>query len=278
MNTRSTLVGVVAAVAFALGQAAAQDTTQGSRRRTQRVQVSKGDVALPRIDTVVVVRTDTVFVRRPDTVYFPGRRVVQVPYEVVRTDTFRVAVSPEPFVRTPFYAALYTGMTMPAGRIDDMYVNGLHAGGMLGWDASEELMGIRLKGDVTMLSRESGAPAAIVGTTTPVIVNVGADLKVSPFVAGGWRIYGVAGGLVSSYQGLATVAERGRGATVGPGNRSYHPSAGSDWVTRWGWNAGGGADIPLGQQELFFEARVVTLYSDHSQSWFIPISLGIRFF
>jgi hypothetical protein len=57
----------------------------------------------------------------------------------------------------------------------------------------------------------------------------------------------------------------------------YRPAS-DGWTTRFGWNAGGGADFQLGQQELFVEARAVAVRSDAAWTWFVPVSLGIRFF
>jgi hypothetical protein len=268
----------VAGTMLAAGTLLAQDTTRRSRHSVRHVQVSKGEVALPRVDTVYATRFDTVYVSRVDSVYFPGRRVVHMPYAVVRTDTFRVVVGPTPFVRTPLYAALYTGMTAPAGDIDRLYTNGFHAGMMVGWDATQEPVGIRLRGDVAVLSREAGALPSMVGTTTPTIATFGADVKLFPLMLTGWRIYGVGGAMVSGYKGIATVSERGRGMMNMDGSGPYRPVSGSDWVMRFGWNAGGGADIQFGPQELFLEARAVALRSDAAWTWLVPISLGIRFF
>ena len=276
MKTR-VLFAWLAGVVLVADHAAAQDTTQ-SKTSQRRVQISKGEVDLPRVDTVYVTRFDTVYVRKLDTVYFPGRRMVHVPYEVVRTDTIVAPSAAESFVRKPFYAALYTGMTMPSGNVDRLYTNGFHAGMIVGWDATQEPVGVRIKGDVALLSREAGALSALVGSGTPTIVNVGADLKVFPLELPGWRIYGTGGMLVSTFRDMAMVAERGRGMrNTGAHNDFYRPVS-DGWTARFGWNAGGGADIQLGQQELFVEARAVAVRSDAAWTWFVPISLGIRFF
>jgi hypothetical protein len=264
----------VAGVTLA-GQLAAQAAPQPKKTSRQHVQIAKGDVTLRRIDTIYVARTDTVHVSRVDTVVVAGRPV-RMPYEVVRTDT--VVVGPAPVMKGPFYASMYTGMTMPAGNMDRLYVNGFHAGLAFGWDPARQPFGFRVKGDVALLSRENG-PSALAGTTTPTIVNFGADVKAFPLQFPDWRIYGLGGLLASTYRGMATVASPARGAANMDGRGgSYRPASGSDWTSRFGWNAGGGADIHFGQQELFVEARAVALRADEAWTWFVPISLGIRFF
>lgn len=278
MSIRNVIACALGVALFA-GTVAAQDTTRRITKSERRVQVSKGEVALPRVDTVFVTRLDTVYLRRLDTVFVRTRDVVRVPHTVVRVDTLMLPVAPLPVVNGPVYAAFYTGMTIPSGNADRLYTNGFHAGAAAGWEPLNQFLGVRVKADIAQLTREQGAMASLVGTTTPLLFNVGADIKMTPMQFAGWRFYGLGGLMASSYKGLATVSKPGRGMeNVDPRGGWYRAASSSGWSTRLGWNVGGGADIEFGRQEIFLEARAAAMHADAARTWFVPVSLGMRFF
>jgi hypothetical protein len=53
---------------------------------------------------------------------------------------------------------------------------------------------------------------------------------------------------------------------------------GSNWQNKFGFHAGGGADFMIGSQTLFLEARAVAIQANGARTWFVPVSLGVRFF
>ena len=252
-------------------------TTLGAQAPTrskpdQRITISKGEVALPKVDTLYITRYDTVMVTRSDT--------VRVPFTVVRIDTViqKELVMPEPAVLGPVYLAFYTGTTIPSGRIDRLYTTGFHGGGIIGWDDDYFPFGARLSATYTQLSRENGALRAAVGTTTPMMASFGLDLKIAAPGTKVFRLYGIGGASFNMYKGLATVAD-GRGmANVDGRGGWYEPVDGSRWSNKFGYSAGGGADFTFGEQPLFFEARASALRANGAHTWFIPVSLGVRFF
>lgn len=53
----------------------------------------------------------------------------------------------------------------------------------------------------------------------------------------------------------------------------------SDWTSRGGWNAGGGASMYWGHTELFVEARVLGFKPSGSpQARTVPVVLGVNWF
>lgn len=265
-------------IAALLGLAAVTSVASAQVQQSkpdQRIRVSKGEVALPpRVDTVYVTRYDTV--TKFDT--------LRVPYTVtrVRVDTVvkTEMIAPAPLAVGPFYLAFYTGPTMPSGNIDRLYTTAFHGGGMIGWEDEEFLpIGGRLSVDYTQLSRENGASRAAVGTVTPMIVSFAGDLKLLAPGIEQFRLYGVGGASFNLYKGLATVSQAGHGMGNVDGRGGwYEPVDGSKWQNRFGFNAGAGADFMIGSQTLFLEARAVAIQSHGARTWFVPVSLGVRFF
>ena len=259
--------------------AVAQDTSRAKPRPEQRIKISKGEVALPpRVDTVYVTRLDTVTLSRFDTVLVPVTRVDTVRYPVWYREEPTPPAPPIPLPKT-FYGSIYTGMTMPSGNIDRLYTDGFHAGAAIGWDDDGSPLGLRLSGGLTRLGRENGIAIATVGTTTPLLVSTEFDVKLATPDAQGIRAYGIGGATFHAYRGIATVSKSGSGMGNVDGRGGwYQPVSGSDWSNKFGFNVGGGAELPFAGKDLYLEARAVTLNANGARSWFVPISLGVRFF
>lgn len=243
----------------------------------QRITISKGSVMLPpKPDTVYLMRYDTVFVTVRDTVRVPLVQVdtVRFPYYVRETPP-----PPPPALPKILYGSFYTGMTMPSGNIDRMYSDGFHVGVALGLDDDSTPLGLRLNTGVAKLGRENGLMSSVVGTSTPWLIASDLDLKVRTPDLQGLRLYGIGGVTFNAYRGLATVAKEGTGIANADGRGGwYDPARNSDWKGAFGFNAGAGADMLVGSQDLFLEARAMTLQRDGARSWFIPVSFGLRFF
>jgi hypothetical protein len=265
-------------IAALLGLAAATSVASAQVQQSkpdQRIRVSKGEVVLPpKVDTLYITRYDTV--TKFDT--------LRVPYTVtrVRVDTVvkTETIAPAPLALGPLYLAFYTGPTMPSGNIDRLYTTAFHGGAMIGWEDEDFLpIGGRLSVAYTQLSRENGALRAVVGTTTPMIVSFAGDLKLLVPGIERFRLYGVGGASFNMYKGLATVAESGHGMTNVDGQGGWYEAVdGSNWQNKFGFHAGGGADFMIGSQTLFLEARAVAIQANGARTWFVPVSLGVRFF
>jgi hypothetical protein len=246
---------------------AQQDTTR--RTRSERViTTSKGEVE-------PVVRVDTVFVTRSDTLTTTTTRV----------DTVTITTPPPiPLVvpRGAGYWGLYAGTTAPWGNIDRLYTKAFHAGGVLGWEAQRSLIGLRLDGGVSQFNREQGRLAALVGTGTSLMMHLAGDLKLKPLNFTGWALYGIGGVNYNRYKRLALVADQDDathcGAQFDGQGGCYEAADDDNWSDKFGFNFGAGLDFHIGSQDMFLEARYVTIEANSARTWFLPISLGVRYF
>jgi hypothetical protein len=275
-NITTCALGLAAALSVVASPLAAQtqDTTKLRRPSEQRIGISKGEVvSTPRVDTVYVTRYDT----------------VRVDNTIVRVDTVTVA-TPAPIIpakiKGPMFWGVYAGPTEPWGNIDRLYTNGFHGGGVLGWESQHSMFGVRLNGDMSQINREQARNTAVVGTGTPLMLTLGADAKVKPLNFGGWALYALGGVNYNRYKRIATAAAVGTsGAACGqaidgkPGsNQCYTPASDTRWSDKFGFNFGAGTDFHIGSQDMFFEARYVAVPADGARTWFLPISLGVRYF
>ena len=286
--TRSLALAV--AITMVSTTAAAQQDTTRLRRTTssQRINVSKGEVEL-RVDTTYITRYDT----------------VRVENTIVRVDTVVVA-QPMPVIIEQlgaFYWSVFAGATGPTGDIDRLYTNGFHAGGAVGWDPRTSWVGFRFTGSLSQIGREQGRSDLLVGTGTPLLWHGSADLKLKGSVKG-WALYGIGGLGFNTYKRMATVADEDDDDLVvnpllnpvipsgtdpddvmacgaafdGKGGACYRLANNDSWRTKFSWNFGAGTDFHIGSQDMFFEARYITIATNGAYTWFVPISLGVRYF
>ena len=271
-NITTCALGLAAALTLVSSSLAAQsqDTTKLRRTTTssQRIPISKeapGEVVTVRVDTVYVTRHDTVTntILRIDTV------TVTPPQPVVL-----------PTIKGPFYWAVFGGSTWPWGNIDRIYTNGFHAGGALGLESQNSPIGFRVDGAVSQLGKEQGfTNAAQQGSGTSLMMHLAADLKAKALMFRGWSFYGIGGLQANRYKRIALAAETGdsdcnftiRGDCFSNANNT-------SWKTKWGWNVGTGVDFHIGSQDMFLEARYVAVQAAGARSFYIPMSIGVRYF
>ena len=275
MRTRINIVALGLACFTSVALAQTSGTAQGKPATSdKRIAISKGEVALaPRVDTVFVTRYDTVYVNRTDS--------VRIPFQIVRHDTVVVQAAaplPIPAVNGPLYLGLFGGATLPTGNFDRLYSTGMHVGGVLGYENRDRILGLRITGALAQLSRHNGIPSSVVGANTPLLLSWSGDLKVMPLNFERVRLYGIGGATLNSYRDVATVAAANTGVTnVEPKGGWYMPSR-TSWTTKHGYHVGGGADFSMAGQEMFIEARAATMHANGAHRWFVPVSLGFKFF
>lgn len=274
LTTRSlALAAVIAVVGTPL--MAQQDTARLRRTTSQtRINVSKGEVEL-RVDTVYVTRYDT----------------VRVQNTVVRVDTVVVAAPAPPVVVKQlgsWYWGLFAGATSPEGEIDDLYTNGFHGGVTTGWDPRNSWIGFRLGAAINQIGREQGRDVLLVGSGTPLMWQFFADLKPKINV-GGWTFYGIGGLGWNSYNRIASVADADeldfgdgdvavcRAATADDDGACFRPASGN-WRSDFSWNFGLGTDFHIGSQDMYLEWRWNPIATNGAYTWYMPISLGLRYF
>jgi len=262
-------LGLAAALSLANTLAAqqTQDTTKLRTTSQTRINISKGEVVTPRVDTVYVTRYDT------------------VTNTVSRIDT--VTVTPAaplviPKVKGPFYWGAYAGPSNPYGNIDRVYTNGFHAGGVLGWEAQNAPIGLRFDGSVNQLGKEQGSWSTVnQGSGTSLLLQLGADAKVNAIMVRGWSLYGIGG--LNFYRhkriALATNAEPGEtGCEFEVRGECFENANNTSWDNKLGFNFGLGTDFHIGSQDMFLEARYLAIQNNGARSYVLPISLGVRYF
>jgi len=260
-------LGLAAALSFASTLAAQQDTTKLRRTTSeQRINVSKGEVAAP-------PRVDTVFITRYDT----------VTNTVTRVDTVTVTPPPVPVIakiRGPMFWGVYGGTTWPWGNIDRIYTNGFHAGGVLGWESQNSPIGLRLDGAMSQINRETmnGYTGTQIGTGTPLLFHLAADLKAKALMFKGWSFYGIAGGQYNRYKRIAVASSSGNNCDFEVRGACYENANSESWSDKFGFNFGLGTDFHIGSQDMFLEGRYFAIPANGARSWVLPISLGVRYF
>jgi hypothetical protein len=272
-NITTCALGLAAALLLT-SSLAAQDTTRLRRPSDQRININKGEVALPpRVDTVYVTRYDT----------------IRVDNTIVRVDTVTTTVTREvPFTPArlvgPMFWGVYAGSTFPEGSIDKVYTNGYHFGGVLGWDPARSFVGFRLDGGVSQLGKEQGSLTETQqGNGTSLIMHLAADAKVKVLNFGGWALYGIAGGNYNRYKRIALAGDNDLAAGTAGCDYKVEESCfananNTSWSDKFGWNAGGGLDFRIGSQEMFIETRAMFIRGNGDQTLTVPISLGLRYF
>jgi len=268
-------LGLAAALSLA-NSLAAQQTTDTTKLRTTRsdtrINISKGEVVAPRVDTVYVTRYDT------------------VTNTVLRVDT--VTVTPPapvviPVVKGPFYWGMYLGSYWPEADIDKVYTNGWGGGLVMGWEARHHPLGLRFDASMNQLGKEQfGFNAAQQGNSTSMVGQIGGDLKLNVLMTHGWNFYGIGGLNAYRYKRVALKSDDDPTTTaVGTGNCDFKSgddcfvnANNNNWQNAWGFNVGGGTDFHIGSQDMFLEVRGLALQKYGTRSWTLPISLGVRFF
>jgi hypothetical protein len=82
---------------------------------------------------------------------------------------------------------------------------------------------------------------------------------------------------VVNYSNMAVNADAANGICNVDGKAGCYAVARNS-LTRGGFNLGGGADFHVLSQEMFFETRFMVLQANAAQSWFVPVSFGLRYF
>ena len=272
-NITTCALGLAAALSLVTSVSAAQstDTTRLRRPSDQRISISKGEVA-------PVIRVDTIYVTRYDT--------VRVDNTIVRVDTVTVTQTVQVFapkMRALTYG-LYGGWTNPIDNVADVYNNGWHLGGQVGWEPMNRFLGLRLDAAYTQLSREDGFAAVNVGTGTPRIFHYGVDGKANVLNLGSFGIYGVAGLDGYTFKNVSTVSDLDAASPPDDpcdfqvrDDDSCFQNAQDRWLNKFGWNFGAGTDFHFGSTAMFAEVRWMALQANDERTWTLPISVGFRF-
>ena len=269
-NITTCALGLAAALTLVSELPAQQDTSKVRTRSDTRINVSKGEVAPARVDTVYITRYDT----------------VRVDNTIVRVDTVTVA-QPQPVIpariKGPMFWGLYAGTTWPWGNVDRVYTNGFHAGGVLGWESQNSPIGFRLDGGLSQIGREDelrnvGIAEEQMGSGTPLMLHLAADLKAKALMFGGWALYGIGGVNYNRYKRIAIVSSQDEACDFTVRGACYENANNESWSDKFGFNFGLGTDFHIGSQDMFLEARYIGIQANGARTWTLPVSLGVRYF
>jgi len=268
-NITTCALALAAALTLSGSLAAQQDTTKLKKTRASdtRIPVTKeapGEVVPARVDTVTVYRTDTVrtSVTRVDTVTVTP----PAPIEIAK-------------IKGPMYWGVFGGTTWPNGNVDRVLTNGFHGGGVLGFESQDSPIGLRLDGTMSQLGKEQGLAVNQTGSGTNLLFELGGDLKVKALNVAGWAFYGVGGVNYYRYKRIATASSNSKGPCDFTLRGECFANANNDhWANSLGFNVGTGVDWHIGSQDMFLEARLLGMQANNARSYFIPISLGVRYF
>jgi len=267
-STTATLA--LAAIAIVSTDASAQ------RSSDTRINVRKGEVAQPRVDTVYQTRIDTVFRTRADTVFVTRRDTTYITREVPAA----AVVAPVlPLGRA--YFGINGGGVIPTNALDNSHAPGWQAGVIMGWDAARVPLGLRFDGGYSQFGEESAYAGGLAGGCTPssgvdcstigdpAMWHGNFNVKLGvPFTVSAFRPYLTGGATYNRFRGFTFVDDDQNNAIV---QRS------DDWHDKWGGNIGGGLEFGWGRTNLYLEGRFQTMNIGFTTQNHVPIVLGIKF-
>jgi hypothetical protein len=286
------LLGATTLLAVGASVALAQDTSKARPRSSQRIPISKDAptagtrtssgaierVTTARVDTVTVYKTDTL----RTTTQLPGKvDTVRTTNTVTVHDT--VSLQPPPrVIHLPggVYFGLAGGVSAPNGALFNPNGAGPSVQAQLGWQGRDNPLGIRA--DVNWAKPGEDALYAAY-QADPDILNFNADLKLAlPWgrhlfgMTPAFTLYGIGGGSWVMYKNLPMRLSPGVAGGIPPINVRVGDT---DWQSKLGWNAGGGASIGWGRTEIFFETRVIAFTAENApMSRQMPFMFGLNWY
>jgi len=279
MLNRNALMLVAGAAIFTLdaSAASAQDTTRTRPTSTKRIPVtkeSKGEVALPKTDTLTVYRTDTLTLRgRVDTV------TNTVTNTVTKYDTVTQMIPMKLREIGGFYWGVGVGSSLPAANFNDSDHPGWRVEVPFGIDPVGSPLGLRLNAGYGQFS-----PHAYVSNVldNAQMINADADLKLRMLsgTPGGLhvQVYGLGG---FSYNRYKNILENNHGVyNIGTvsGGTSIPTVGDNNWHSGYGFNTGGGLEIGHGVTNVFIESRYVQFSGQNSHITSVPIVVGMSWY
>jgi opacity protein-like surface antigen len=151
----------------------------------------------------------------------------------------------------PVQFGISGGAAMPTSDLSDISNTGWNANGHLAFSPALIPLGVRIDGGYSRFGFKQGVAGDIhfVNVTGNLVYKIPSQ-AVSPYVLGGAGWYRV-------------------GATV--------PGLFSGSENKFGWNVGGGINLPLSGFDTFIEAKYTQIQADNGSVKYIPITFGVMF-
>ncbi|HEX5831302.1 MAG TPA: hypothetical protein VFY16_10005 [Gemmatimonadaceae bacterium] len=139
------------------------------------------------------------------------------------------------------------GLSVPVGDVADGFKSGYNIVGTVGWQPAARAWGLQFDLGYTNLAEDNGFSddLSVLSGTGNVVLTVANNSGIKPYVIGGLGFYNM--------------------------------DAGGDSETEFGLNGGGGLTFPLGGISTYVEARFHSIFTEDSNSNYIPIVFGVRF-
>jgi hypothetical protein len=198
---------------------------------------------------------------------------------VTRVDT--VVPPPVPLkLPSGFYFGLGGGVTAPNGAIYIPNAAGWSAQAQLGWQTARNLLGLRVDGNYGQLGDDSGYSQY---QGNPSLVNASGDVTLTlPWFhhlfgrSPSFGLYALGGVTEVWYKDTPIRLNPGVPGGIGSDNIKVGPT---DWLSKTGWNYGGGARIGWRRGEVFFETRLIDFNRDDTPKVRqIPFILGYNWY
>jgi len=151
----------------------------------------------------------------------------------------------------PVQFGISAGAAMPTSDLSDISNTGWNANGHLAFSPALIPLGVRIDGGYSRFGFKQGVDGDIhFANVTGNLVYKIPSQAVSPYVLGGAGWYHL-------------------GATV--------PGFFSGSANKFGWNVGGGINMPLSGFDTFIEAKYTQIQGDNGSVKYIPITFGVMF-
>lgn len=182
-----------------------------------------------------------------------------------------------------FYVGLHGGTQFPQNEINNAYDPGYNAGAMLGWDAQNSPLGVRLNTSWNRLNGRTLSSTDIGGIQfTGAVPNADlysafADAKLrlpfGRFLGSTSGLYAVGGAGATYFRNF----DRFQAATGNTANQSRTGTFNPEDKTRFAANLGGGVSWGIGNASLFVESRWVRVFTQNRNTDYVPLTVGLTF-
>lgn len=159
------------------------------------------------------------------------------------------------------------GATVPLGDFGDGADLGFHVGGLIEYKPTS--IPVNLRGEITY--NRNGLKSDFFSDQDPIFDNVDGDFSMVNFIGNLLFPFGDAASTARPY------AIGGIGLYRMKASAEFAGVDISDTQTKFGLNVGGGFTFNLSGFETFVEARFHSVFTDESNTNFIPLSFGFKF-
>jgi opacity protein-like surface antigen len=167
----------------------------------------------------------------------------------------------------PFKLGGALGATVPLGDFSDGADLGFHLGGLI--EYKPQSFPVNLRGEITY--HRNGLKSDFFSGQNPAIGNVDGNFSMISFIGNALIPFGDAASTARPY------AIGGIGLYRTKASASFGGLDVSDTQTKFGINVGGGFSFNLSGFDTFVEARFHSVFTEGSNTNFIPLSFGFRF-